>query len=111
MTRGAETEGPDSAAIEVAARLTRAIVRNVENVIVGKREQVLLGVLCLMARGHALIEDVPGVGKTTLAKALAVKNRLAGRLAQARTNIETYNSVLAGQRDEEGRATVDVRAE
>ena len=47
----------------------------------------------------------------TLAKALSVKNRLAGRLAQARTNIETYNSVLAGQRDDEGRATVDVRAE
>jgi hypothetical protein len=47
----------------------------------------------------------------TLAKALSVKNRLAGRLAQARSNIETYNSVLAGQRDDEGRATVDVRAE
>jgi hypothetical protein len=47
----------------------------------------------------------------TLAKALSVKNRLAGRLAQTRSNIETYNSVLAGQRDEEGRATVDVRAE
>ena len=47
----------------------------------------------------------------TLAKALSVKNRLAGRLAQARTNIETYNSVLAGQRDDEGRSTVDVRAE
>jgi hypothetical protein len=47
----------------------------------------------------------------TLAKALSVKNRLAGRLAQARENIETYNSVLAGQRDDYGKATVDVRAE
>jgi uncharacterized coiled-coil protein SlyX len=47
----------------------------------------------------------------SLAKALSVKNRLAGRLAQARTNIETYNSVLAGQREDEGRTTVDVRAE
>jgi hypothetical protein len=47
----------------------------------------------------------------TLAKALSIKNRLAGRLSQARSNIETYNSVLAGQRDDEGRATVDVRAE
>jgi hypothetical protein len=47
----------------------------------------------------------------TLAKALSVKNRLAGRLAQARSNIETYNSVLAGQRDDYGKATVDVRAE
>ena len=47
----------------------------------------------------------------TLAKALSVKNRLAGRLAQARTNIETYNSVLAGQRDSQDQSTVDVRAE
>jgi hypothetical protein len=47
----------------------------------------------------------------SLAKALSIKNRLAGRLSQARSNIETYNSVLAGQRDEQGQATVDVRAE
>ncbi len=47
----------------------------------------------------------------TLAKALSVKNRLAGRLAQARSNIETYNSVLAGHLDDYGKATVDVRAE
>ncbi len=47
----------------------------------------------------------------TLAKVLSVKNRLAGRLAQARSNIETCNSVLAGQRDDYGKATVDVRAE
>lgn len=45
----------------------------------------------------------------TLAKALSVKNRLAGRLAQARGNVQAYNSVLAGQRD--GAGTVDVRAE
>ncbi|WP_165244439.1 hypothetical protein [Paludisphaera soli] len=47
----------------------------------------------------------------SLAKALSVKNRLAGRLAQARVNIEAYNSVLSGQREEEGRRTVDARAE
>lgn len=47
----------------------------------------------------------------SLAKALSVKNRLAGRLAQARSNIETYNSVLAGQPGDNGRASVDVRAE
>src|SRR3954452_25512705 len=55
--------------------------------------------------------DLHNTEAVTLAKALSVKNRLAGRLSQARTNIETYNSVLTGQRDEEGRATVDVRAE
>jgi hypothetical protein len=47
----------------------------------------------------------------TLAKALSVKNRLAGRLSQARSNIETYNSVPVGQRDGESRESVDVRAE
>jgi hypothetical protein len=47
----------------------------------------------------------------TLAKALSIKNRLAERLSQARSNIETYNSVPAGQRDEKGQAIVDVRAE
>ena len=47
----------------------------------------------------------------TLAKALSIKNRLAGRLSQARSNIEAYNSVPAGQRDDDARATVDVRAE
>ena len=55
--------------------------------------------------------EVRNTEAVTLAKALSVKNRLAGRLAQARTNIETYNSVLAGQRDDEGRSAVDVRAE
>jgi hypothetical protein len=44
----------------------------------------------------------------TLAKALAVKNRLAGRLAQAQANVVAYNSVLAGQREA---GAVDVRAE
>lgn len=52
---------------------------------------------------------MPSTESITLAKALSVRNRLAGRLAQARTNIETYNSVLAGQ--VEGGASVDVRAE
>lgn len=47
----------------------------------------------------------------TLAKALSVKNRLAGRLAQARDNIQSYNSVLAGQREGDGAGAVDVRAE
>ena len=47
----------------------------------------------------------------TLAKALSIKNRLAGRLSQAKTTIETYNSVLASQKGKDGRAGVDVRAE
>ncbi|GAC1388865.1 MAG: MoxR family ATPase [Acidimicrobiales bacterium] len=48
-----------------------AIVANVSQAIQGKTDAVRLAVLCLVAEGHLLIEDVPGVGKTSLAKALA----------------------------------------
>jgi len=44
---------------------------NIEQVLVGKPEVVRLAIVALLARGHLLIEDVPGVGKTTLAQALA----------------------------------------
>lgn len=49
----------------------RALRANVEKVIKGKRETVDLAVLALICNGHLLIEDVPGVGKTMLARALA----------------------------------------
>jgi MoxR-like ATPase len=48
-----------------------AIMRNIETVIDGKPEAVLTALTVLLAEGHLLIEDVPGVGKTMLAKALA----------------------------------------
>src|SRR5438552_8547396 len=47
------------------------LISNVEQVIKGKGAAVRRAVVCLIARGHLLIEDVPGVGKTTLASALA----------------------------------------
>src|SRR5690606_11046205 len=47
------------------------IVANVERVIQGKREVIELMLLCLVSDGHLLLEDVPGVGKTNLAKSLA----------------------------------------
>src|SRR3954467_10316141 len=48
-----------------------AIATNVERVVQGKPDVIELALLCLVAEGHLLIEDVPGVGKTSLAKALA----------------------------------------
>jgi len=48
-----------------------AIAGNVERVIQGKRPAIEQVLMCLMAEGHALIEDVPGVGKTLLAKSIA----------------------------------------
>jgi MoxR-like ATPase len=47
------------------------IVRQISRVVLGKEEQVRLALTCLFARGHLLIEDLPGIGKTTLAKVLA----------------------------------------
>src|SRR5215468_9818083 len=53
------------------AASARAIVSNIEQVIEGKTATVRLALAVLLAEGHLLIEDVPGVGKTMLAKALA----------------------------------------
>jgi MoxR-like ATPase len=47
------------------------IVDNVEKVIIGKHTEVQLGLIALLCQGHVLIDDVPGVGKTMLAKAIA----------------------------------------
>jgi len=47
------------------------VIKNIERVIVGKRASVELAVITLLSQGHLLIEDVPGVGKTMLARSLA----------------------------------------
>ena len=49
----------------------RQVESAIETSIRGKTEAVRLALVCLLARGHLLIEDVPGVGKTTLAQSLA----------------------------------------
>jgi MoxR-like ATPase len=63
---------PDAEALAARfARLFGALVGNIERVIRGKRENVELAMLCLLSEGHLLLEDVPGVGKTTLARTVA----------------------------------------
>jgi MoxR-like ATPase len=57
--------------IPAVQALTERVVQNIERVIVGKRREVELVLLALLCRGHVLIEDVPGVGKTVVAKAFA----------------------------------------
>lgn len=57
--------------IQGFAELFESVAANIERVIQGKDDVVRLALLCLLAEGHLLIEDVPGVGKTSLAKALA----------------------------------------
>src|SRR3954468_14414326 len=49
----------------------RSVLENVSRVLIGKRREVELSLVALASEGHILIEDVPGVGKTMLAKALA----------------------------------------
>src|ERR1700719_1391413 len=60
---------------ETATGVSLATLRNLETAIEaslrGKAEVVRMALVCLVARGHLLIEDVPGVGKTTLAQSLA----------------------------------------
>ena len=48
-----------------------AIVAGADSIILGKRHAIKLALACLFARGHLLIEDLPGVGKTTLSHVLA----------------------------------------
>ena len=60
-----------SASTRNFADVFRAIADNVERVVQGKPEAVELALICMLAEGHLLVEDVPGVGKTSLAKAMA----------------------------------------
>jgi MoxR-like ATPase len=51
--------------------LIRPVLDALERIVIGKSRQLQLSLACLLGRGHLLIEDVPGVGKTTLARSLA----------------------------------------
>src|SRR5215510_5605757 len=59
-----------SDAVPVPARLA-VVLDELSRIVVGKDEPLRLALACLLARGHLLIEDIPGVGKSTLAQALA----------------------------------------
>jgi MoxR-like ATPase len=68
---GSSRLAPDKADLAALSDTTTRIRRAVEGVIEGKRDTVRLAITVMLAEGHLLIEDVPGVGKTMLAKALA----------------------------------------
>ncbi len=62
--------------------ITNKIVSATSQVILGKEHQIRLSLACILARGHLLIEDLPGMGKTTLAHTLAQALRLDFRRVQ-----------------------------
>jgi MoxR-like ATPase len=63
-------EAPEVGSASLSSLLTR-LLDNVGSVVLGKPEVIKLAVVALLAEGHVLVEDVPGVGKTLLAKAMA----------------------------------------
>ncbi len=71
MRRLQPVEGHSAAAVSTAVEKIERLQNAIEQVIKGKPEAVRLAIVTLIAGGHLLVEDVPGVGKTTLAQALA----------------------------------------
>src|SRR5262245_62794849 len=67
-TQASEISPPD---VDELMSLLNRLLDNIGSVVLGKPEVIKLAVVALLAEGHILIEDVPGVGKTLLARAMA----------------------------------------
>jgi MoxR-like ATPase len=86
------------------AAFSQRLVANIETVIIGKRSQVELLVVALLCQGHVLIEDVPGTGKTMLARAAAASMGLSYKRVQCTpdllpndiTGVSVFNQQTAG---------------
>jgi MoxR-like ATPase len=91
---GAQLAVTSSAMDPSLARQLNRLVDQVSTIIVGKRPQIEDCIACLLAGGHLLIEDVPGVGKTTLAHALAMS--LGLRFSRVQFTADLMPSDLIG---------------
>jgi len=67
----AQTQAPPVSSIQEVRVLAERLRKNIQTVIIGKDDVIDLALVALLCEGHVLIEDVPGIGKTTLAKAIA----------------------------------------
>ena len=77
---------------EMLTASARALVTEVETVVIGKHNEIVLLVTALLSGGHVLIEDVPGTGKTTLAAALAKSAGLKFNRAQFTPDVMASDS-------------------
>ncbi|MEM9188563.1 MAG: MoxR family ATPase [Myxococcota bacterium] len=91
-----------------ANTIATRIIDNVATVLEGKRSVIELAVVVLLARGHLLVEDVPGVGKTTLARSLARSVGLDFRRIQFTSDLMPAD-VLGGSIYDQGQASFSFR--
>jgi len=75
-------------------RIFNEVLANVENVVKGKQDQVALALICVFAEGHLLLEDVPGTGKTTLAKSIAAS--IEGEMSRVQFTPDLLPSDVTG---------------
>jgi MoxR-like ATPase len=91
--------GLDQAELQEVGRFVETVMDNVQQVIVGKREAIELLMVALLCEGHVLIEDVPGTGKTMLARSVALSLGLSFKRLQCTpdllpsdiTGVSVYN--------------------
>ena len=90
-------EGPVRAEVDdvgVVLGSAQALIDNVSRVILGKPDQVRIVVAALLARGHVLIEDAPGMGKTLLAKTLA--RSIGGSIGRVQGTVDLMPADITG---------------
>ncbi len=93
---------------ENATQLSQRLVQNIAQVVRGKEEVIKLATVSLLARGHLLLEDVPGVGKTTLARALAASVGVSFRRLQCTSDLMPTD-VLGGNVYNQSKGTFEFR--